>query len=125
MVIESEQDATKGLYRSEDAGASWKRTNGDFELTLRPFYFSRIVVDPRNPDILCKGGLSGAISRDGGNTFKTLGTMHSDIHDIWFDLKDSDRMFVATDGGLYRSWDGGSVMEMVKNAPFPVLSSEP
>lgn len=117
-VIESEQDATKGLYRSEDAGASWKRTNGDFELTLRPFYFSRIVVDPRNPDLLCKGGLSGAISRDGGNTFKTLGTMHSDIHDIWFDFKDSDRMYVATDGGLYRSWDGGGVMEMVKNLPL-------
>ena len=118
VVIESEQDATKGLYRSEDAGASWKRTNGDFELTLRPFYFSRVVVDPRNPDLLCKGGLSGAISRDGGNTFKTLGSMHSDIHDIWFDIKDSDRMYVATDGGLYRSWDGGSTMEMVKNLPL-------
>jgi photosystem II stability/assembly factor-like uncharacterized protein len=117
-VIESDQDATKGLYRSEDAGASWKRTNGDFELTVRPFYFSRIVVDPRNPDIVCKAGLSGSISRDGGNTFKTLGSMHSDIHDIWFDVKDSDRMFVATDGGLYRSWNGGSVLEMVKNLPI-------
>jgi hypothetical protein len=42
-VIESEKDADKGLYRSEDAGASWKRTNGDFGLVVRPFYFSRIV----------------------------------------------------------------------------------
>ncbi|TDB61197.1 hypothetical protein EZE20_19810 [Arundinibacter roseus] len=117
-VIESDKDATKGLYRSDNAGESWERTNGDFELTVRPFYFSRIVVDPRNPDVLCKAGLSGSISRDGGKTFKALGNMHADIHDIWFDIKDSDRMYVATDGGLYRSWNGGSVLEMVKNLPI-------
>jgi len=117
-VIESETDDTKGLYRSEDAGASWKRTNGDFELTVRPFYFSRIVVDPRNPDILCKAGLSGSISRDGGKTFRGLGYMHSDIHDIWFDIQNSNMLTVATDGGVYRSYDGGNVFDMVKGLPL-------
>lgn len=117
-VIESETAETKGLYRSDDAGATWKRTNGDFELTVRPFYFSRIVVDPKNPDVLCKAGLSGSISRDGGKTFKTLGSMHSDIHDIWFDINNSNLMTVATDGGVYRSYDGGNVMDMVKGLPL-------
>jgi hypothetical protein len=32
--------------------------------------------------------------------------MHSDIHDIVFDINDSNRMYCATDGGVYRSWDG-------------------
>jgi len=91
--------------------------NSDFELTVRPFYFSKIVVDPKNPDILTKAGLSGSISRDGGKTFKGLGSMHSDIHDIWFDIKDSDKIFSATDGGLYRSLNGGSTMEMIENLP--------
>ncbi len=117
-VIESETAETKGLYRSDDAGASWKRTNGDFELTVRPFYFSRIVVDPRNPEVLCKAGLSGSISRDGGKTFRTLGTMHSDIHDIWFDINNSNMLTAATDGGVYRSYDGGNVMDMVKGLPI-------
>ncbi|GAA4464371.1 hypothetical protein GCM10023189_43530 [Nibrella saemangeumensis] len=117
-VIESEKAETNGLYRSDDAGASWKRTNGDFELTVRPFYFSRIVVDPRNPDILCKAGLSGSISRDGGKTFTSLGAMHSDIHDIWFDIVNPNMLYVATDGGLYRSYNGGSVLEMVKGLPL-------
>ncbi|MBO0933072.1 hypothetical protein [Fibrella aquatilis] len=116
-VIESETSEGKGLYRSENAGASWQRTNGDFELTVRPFYFSRIVVDPRNPDILLKGGLSGSISRDGGKTFTTLGTMHSDVHDFHFDNQNSNIIFAATDGGVYRSYDGGSVFEMVKGLP--------
>ncbi len=115
-VVESKED--KGLYRSDDAGASWKLLNEDFGLVVRPFYFSRIVVDPKNPDILVKGGLFGSISRDGGKTFKNLGNMHADIHDVVFDINNSDRMYVGTDGGVYRSWDGGSTMDMVDNLPI-------
>lgn len=116
-VVESEQDKDKGLYRSEDGGNNWKLLNGDFGLVVRPFYFSRIVIDPRNPDVIVKGGLFGSISRDGGKTFKDLGPMHSDIHDIVFDIHQSDRMYAASDGGVYRSWDGGTTWEMVENIP--------
>lgn len=117
-VIEAEKDERKGLYRSNDAGASWEQLNNDFGITVRPFYFSRIVVDPKNEDVVVKGGLSGSISRDGGKTFKNLGNMHSDIHDIVFNIKDSDIMYVGTDGGVYRTWDGGTTMEIVENLPL-------
>ena len=117
-VIEAEDPKRKGLYRSDDAGANWKQLNNDFGITVRPFYFSRITVDPRNPDIVVKGGLTGSISKDGGKTFKPLGNMHSDIHDIVFDIRDSDRMYVGTDGGVYRSWNGGTTMEIVENLPL-------
>src|SRR5690606_38347102 len=105
------------LYRSEDGGDSWIHLNNDFELVVRPFYFSRITVDPKNPDILVKGGLNGAISRDGGKTFKSLGRMHPDIHDIAFHINNSDILFVGTDGGVYRSFNGGSTLEIVENIP--------
>ncbi len=117
-VIESEEDLRKGLYKSEDAGQNWKQLNNDFGITVRPFYFSRITVDPKNPDVIVKGGLSGSISRDGGLTFKDLGNMHSDIHDIVFDINDSDRIYTATDGGVYRSWNGGTTFEIVENLPL-------
>jgi len=117
-VIEAEDPKRKGLYRSDDAGANWKQLNNDFGITVRPFYFSRITVDPRNPDVVVKGGLSGSISKDGGKTFKSLGNMHSDIHDIVFDIHDSDRMYAGTDGGVYRSWNGGVTMEIVENLPL-------
>ena len=116
-VLETEKPEKNGLYRSDDAGANWKHLNADFGLVVRPFYFSRITVDPKNPDIVVKAGLFGSISRDGGKTFKGLGNMHADIHDIAFDINDSNRMYCATDGGVYRSWDGGSTMEMVSNLP--------
>ena len=117
-VIEAEKDEKKGLYRSDDAGKSWKQLNNDFGITVRPFYFSKIVIDPKNPDVVVKGGLTGSISRDGGKTFKNLGNMHSDIHDITFDINDSDRMYAGTDGGVYRSWNGGTTMEIVENLPL-------
>lgn len=116
-VIESEQDKDKGLYRSDDAGASWKQLNNDFGIVVRPFYFSRIEVDPRNPDVVVKAGLLGSISRDGGKTFKNLGPNHSDVHDILFDIHNSDRMYAGTDGGVYRSWDGGTTLEITENIP--------
>ena len=117
-VIEAEKDERKGLYRSDDAGKNWEQLNNDFGITVRPFYFSRIVVDPKNPDVIVKGGLNGSISRDGGKTFKDLGRMHSDIHDITFDIHDSDRMYCGTDGGVYRSLNGGTTMEIVENLPL-------
>ena len=106
------------MYRSDDAGNTWKQLNNDFGITVRPFYFSRIVVDPKNPDVVIKGGLSGSISRDGGKTFKNLGNMHSDIHDVVFDIKNSDIIYAGTDGGVYRSWNGGTTMEIVENLPL-------
>ena len=59
----------------------------------------------------------GSISRDGGKAFRNLGAMHSDIHDIVFSINDSDRMFCGTNGGVYRSWNGGTTMEIVENLP--------
>ncbi|MEJ1221951.1 WD40/YVTN/BNR-like repeat-containing protein [Sediminicola sp. 1XM1-17] len=117
-VIEAEKNEKKGLYRSDDYGESWKQLNNDFGITVRPFYFSRIVVDPQDENVVVKGGLSGSISRDGGKTFKNLGNMHSDIHDFAFGIKDSDVLYVGTDGGVYRSWNGGNTMEIVENLPL-------
>ena len=115
-VVEAEKD--KGLYRSDDAGASWKFLNGDFGLVVRPFYFSRITIDPKNPDIVYKAGLSGSISRDGGKTFKGLGSMHSDIHDFWVDPNHSERLIVATDGGAYRSMNFATTLQRIEDLPI-------
>ncbi|MGB1450914.1 MAG: WD40/YVTN/BNR-like repeat-containing protein, partial [Marinirhabdus sp.] len=117
-VLETEQKDKNGLWVSKNAGQSWEHLNNDFGLVVRPFYFSRITVDPRNPDVVVKGGLNGSISRDGGKTFKPLGQMHSDIHDIVFHINDSDIMYSGTDGGVYRSWNGGTNFEIVEGLPL-------
>ncbi|MBX2826844.1 MAG: hypothetical protein KTR22_01695 [Flavobacteriaceae bacterium] len=117
-VLETEDKSKNGLWKSENAGQSWTHLNNDFGLVVRPFYFSRITIDPKDPNVIVKGGLSGSISRDGGKTFKDLGNMHSDIHDITFHINDSDIMYCGTDGGVYRSWNGGTTFEIVENLPL-------
>ena len=117
-VIEAEKDEDKGLYRSTDGGKNWEQKNNDFGITVRPFYFSRIVVDPRDENTIVKAGLYGSISKDGGETFESLGNMHPDIHDMVFDINNSDLMYVGTDGGVYRSWNKGVTMEIVENLPL-------
>ena len=117
-VIESEKNEDKGLYKSVDGGENWKQMNNDFGITVRPFYFSRIVVDPKDENVVVKAGLYGSISKDGGETFENLGSMHPDIHDMVFDINNSDIMYVGTDGGVYRSWNKGVTMEIVENLPL-------
>jgi len=116
-VIECEKPEQKGLYRSEDGGANWKHLNADFELSVRPFYFSRIVIDPKNPDIITKAGLNGAMSRDGGKTFRSFSGIHADVHDIWFGVTNSDEVILGDDGGVWRSRDAGNTFEHVKGLP--------
>nr|WP_290941302.1 hypothetical protein [Haliscomenobacter sp.] len=48
-VIESEQDKDKGLYRSDDAGASWKQLNNDFGIVVRPFIFPELPLIHATP----------------------------------------------------------------------------
>lgn len=119
LTIEAEKKSDKGLYRSEDGGKSWKRVNSDFNTTVRPFYFSRIVVDPNNENRVFKCGLYLTISDDGGRTFRTVGSgVHPDIHAVWVNPNNSNHIVIGTDGGGYRSLDGGYEFEMFMNLPI-------
>jgi photosystem II stability/assembly factor-like uncharacterized protein len=98
------------IYRSDDLGEHWRATNDSFNVTVRPFYFARIVVDPVDYNRVYKPGLSLTYSTDGGNTFGSTSIMggaaaHSDHHALWIHPKDPAVMFLGTDGGLYESRD--------------------
>ena len=61
-----------GVFRSDDAGKTWIRTNDERKLRQRAFYYSRIYADPWNKDIVY--GLNTGLykSIDGGRTFEAL-----------------------------------------------------
>jgi len=94
-----------GLFRSTDAGGTWTRMNGE---NNRPFYFSQIRVDPRNPDRVYWLSVNARYSNDGGRTYRTVGSaIHVDYHAMWIDPNDPDHYLVGQDGGLSQTWDRG------------------
>ena len=103
-AVESEDG---GIYRSDDAGATWLRTNATADQRSRPFYFMHIFAHPTDPQTVHT--MSGAAWRsvDGGTTFEPLPVPHGDNHDLWIDPKHPDRMIAANDGGATISCDGG------------------
>ena len=88
-----------GLFRSEDAGATWTRINGERQLWQRAFYFLRVYADPLARDIVYVSNYDLMRSTDGGRTFAKLKTPHGDHHDLWIAPDDSRRMIDSNDGG--------------------------
>jgi photosystem II stability/assembly factor-like uncharacterized protein len=106
------------LYRSDDTGITWKKRSTARAVASRPFYFSRLYVDPTNPDRLYKMGFAASISEDGGATFSRLGgTYHGDTHAFWIDPRQTDQVILGTDGGVYYSMDRGFHWRMGGDLP--------
>jgi len=104
--------AESGLFRSDDKGATWVRTCDEAtydRINFRPFYYSRLTVDPTNDLVVYVYSGSAYVSRDAGRTFENVfrGGPHSDHHAIWVDPQNSNHVVDGNDGGIDISWDGG------------------
>ena len=112
-------DVIKGatLYRSNDAGDTWKQVSGLTEETKKymsghsgtyGWVFSQIRVDPNDENRVYTLGLWINISTDGGATFKPdRGKIHMDEHGMWIDPDNSNYILATHDGGLSVSYDKG------------------
>jgi photosystem II stability/assembly factor-like uncharacterized protein len=105
-----------GLYRSDDAGATWKKVNN---ANPRPMYFSQVRIDPNDPEIVYLGGVGLHQSLDGGKTIATdvAVSTHDDVHAIWIDPSNSSHVIIGNDGGLAYSHDLAKTWVFVPNLP--------
>ena len=110
-----QQSPAPAFYRSEDGGATWRLMNRNNRMTGRASYFTNFRVSPGDENLIYFVAQYWSVSRDGGKTFATdVGRAGGDLHSIWIDPTNPQRMLVADDSGGGISLDGGKSWERVK-----------
>lgn len=113
------------IVRTTDGGDSWQRIGVYDEQFLNPFssagnpqgwYDQALIVDPQNEDRILLGGISlwswsiteGWSKLDNSADLGFNGRyIHPDKHEFAFDPKNPNQLFIATDGGVFRSRSAG------------------
>ena len=103
-IVEAEDG---GVFRSDNAGKTWTKTNEQRNLRQRAWYYSRIYADPKNADTVYVLNTGFYKSNDAGKTFTRISVPHGDNHDLWIAPDDPNRMINSNDGGANVSFNGG------------------
>jgi photosystem II stability/assembly factor-like uncharacterized protein len=107
------QRLLSGLYKSTDAGRNWKWMS---TVDNRPFYFSQIRVDPKNPNRIYRMAVDFQFSDDGGYSWRTgMFGNHEDYHGMWIDPNDPEHFIIGGDAGIFQTWDRGGTYDSMNN----------
>jgi photosystem II stability/assembly factor-like uncharacterized protein len=108
-----------GVYRSDDAGESWERVNGEPRLWGRGSDFAEVKVDPKNKDIVYVANTCAYRSTDGGRTFTAFkgAPGGDDPHTFWINPDDPKIILLAGDQGAAVTVNGGETWSSWYNQP--------
>ena len=106
-----------GLFRSDDAGQTWKFVNDDEEVTQRAFYYMRIYPDPKDANTIYLPNVNLYVSHDGGKTLKELHPPHGDNHALWINPSNTQTLIEGNDGGATVSFNAGESWGTESNQP--------
>lgn len=108
-----------GIFRSDDAGETWRRANADSRVVARPNDASDIRVHPTNPDIVFVPTIVTWKSTDGGETFTALrgAPGGDDYQKVWINPHTPDVMLVTADQGAIVTLNGGRTWSSWYNQP--------
>jgi len=123
---------TQGLYISTNGGSTWAAAPAASILGNQGWYAHDVAVSPTNANNVIWGELDTYLSTNGGTSFTKTGSwsqwdvtnttvgdlteavsnmtnyVHADVHRIQQSPHNNNTFFLCTDGGLFRTTDGGA-----------------
>jgi photosystem II stability/assembly factor-like uncharacterized protein len=120
-VLAIVEAAVPGLYISQDEGVSWKKMASTDNITARPFYFSTLEFDPKDPKRVYRPAFDFQYSTDGGYSWSgqlfSDVVPHADHHALWINPDNTNTLYLGTDGGVYVSNNKGLSWSFLNNLP--------
>jgi photosystem II stability/assembly factor-like uncharacterized protein len=110
------------IYRSENGGVSWTKTN---TLDLKNlcftygYYFGKIFISPKDDKKIYVCGYPLVKSVDGGKTFLSIDgdNTHPDHHAVWINPDKDRHMIICNDGGVNITYDEGKTWFKANTPP--------
>lgn len=123
-----EAESSIGLFRSIDRGNNWTLMNTENVAKWQGWYAHDVAVHPQQAQQLIYVGIDSWRSTNGGKELNQLSYwqlwqfgktevgapegpqdyVHADIHAAYYHPTNNQRVFLATDGGIFESLNGGS-----------------
>ncbi len=118
------------IYKTSDGGANWSVFQAGGGATFEPFGTNGgttfqggwgvcLEVNPTNEDELYLGGMQTLYRYTPAEKWKLVAywqgsvafgqNIHSDMHDIIYDKTDPSKLYVATDGGVYKTGNASAI----------------
>lgn len=109
-----------GFWRSENFGASWKKTSDFVSGGTGPHYYQELWADPHRYGVLYQANNYFSRSDDNGDTWISVegDNKHVDNHAVAFHPTDKDFLLVGCDGGVYRTYDYCKTWAFCANLPL-------
>lgn len=118
-------DKGLGVYRSDDAGMSWRKITDDPRPAMKigGGDLPVPVVDPQNPDIVYSTSIVTCRSEDGGKTWTSLrgAPGGDDYQNMWINPRDPKILLLVSDQGALVSVNGGDSWSSWYNQPTAQL----
>ena len=118
------ETSTTELYRSTDFGSTWTGLNSTGHTKWQYWCAHDVAINPSNTGNMVFGGVNlfaftTSTAKNGNVTTSSseigANVVHDDIHDIKFDPSNSSIIYIACDGGIYKSTDGGTTFSQKNN----------
>ncbi|MBI1782273.1 MAG: T9SS type A sorting domain-containing protein, partial [Sphingobacteriales bacterium] len=117
----NDNSALNEIYMSTNFGSSWIEKSSSHHCQYQYWFSHDVAINPSNLNQFVMGGVSlyrytSSSTTSGKGTKTTIGSnVHSDIHDVEFDPRNNNVIYIACDGGVYKSTNGGTSFSSINN----------